>query len=93
MLVTQKSEVDLFVRPEEVMIIRKGKPVKESLKHNIFEGTILDIIDRRRYQVVHFETMRGKIPIEIFIPNYAFRNLDLDIGKPAHIALRDESSG
>ena len=73
------------------MIIRKGKPVKESLKHNIFEGTIVDMIDRRRYQVVHFETMHGKIPVEIFIPNYAFRNLDVGIGRPAQIALRDES--
>jgi ABC-type Fe3+/spermidine/putrescine transport system ATPase subunit len=86
-----KDEMDLFVRPEEVMIIRKGKPVKESLRHNIFEGIIISILDRRRYQVVHLETMHGKIPVEIFIPNYAFRNLDLVIGKPAHIALRDES--
>jgi ABC-type Fe3+/spermidine/putrescine transport system ATPase subunit len=87
----RREEVDLFVRPEEVMIIRKGKPIKDSLKHNILEGTIIDIIDKRRHQVIHFQTMHGGIHIEIFIPNYAFRNLDIDIGKPAHIALRDES--
>jgi ABC-type Fe3+/spermidine/putrescine transport system ATPase subunit len=86
-----KEEVDLFVRPEEVMIIREGKPVKESLKHNIFEGTVIDVIDQRRYRVVHFQTLHGKILFEILIPNYAFRNLDIGIGKPAHIALRDES--
>jgi hypothetical protein len=35
--------------------------------------------------------MEGEINIEISIPNYAFRNLDLSIGKIVHAALRDES--
>jgi ABC-type Fe3+/spermidine/putrescine transport system ATPase subunit len=34
-------EVDLYVRPDEIMIIREGKPVKESLRHNIFVGEIV----------------------------------------------------
>ncbi len=83
--------VDLFIRPEEVMIIREGKPIKESLKRNIFEGEILDILDRGRYQSISFQTREGKIPFEIHIPNYAFRNLDLWNGKKVKIALRDES--
>ncbi len=85
------KEVDLFIRPEEVMIIREGKPVKDSLKRNIFLGKIMDITDKRRYQLVNLQTMEGKINIEISIPNYAFRNLDLSIGKIVHVALRDES--
>jgi ABC-type Fe3+/spermidine/putrescine transport system ATPase subunit len=85
------KEVDLFIRPEEVMIIREGKPVKDSLKRNIFLGKIVDIIDKRRYQLVHLQTMEGKISIEISIPNYAFRNLNLSIGKIVHVALREES--
>jgi len=85
------KEVDLFIRPEEVMIIREGKPVKDSLKRNIFLGKIVDISDKRRYQLVNLQTMEGKINIEISIPNYAFRNLGLSIGKIVHVALRDES--
>jgi len=85
------KEVDLFIRPEEVMIIREGKPVKDSLKHNIIEGEILDIVDRGRYRVIYFQTLEGKIPFEISIPNYAFRNLDLRVGKTARAALREES--
>jgi molybdate/tungstate transport system ATP-binding protein len=85
------KEVDLFIRPEEVMIIRKGKPVKESLKRNIFPGNIVDISDKRRYQLINFQTAEGKINIEISIPNYAFRNLDLSIGKLVQVALREES--
>ena len=85
------DEVDLFICPEEVMIIREGKPVKDALKRNIFEGEILDIIDRGRYHMVYFQTLEGKIPFEISIPNYAFRNLNLSIGKTIKVALREES--
>ena len=89
--IEEGREVDLFIRPEEVMIIREGKPVKESLRQNIFPGKILDIADNRRHRVVHLQTIEGKIPIEISIPNYAFRNLDLWIGKIVQVALREES--
>ena len=89
--VEEGKEVDLFIRPEEVMIIREGKPVKESLRRNIFPGKITDIIDKRMYQLINFQTMEGKINIEISLPNYAFRNLDLSIGKIVHVALREES--
>jgi ABC-type sugar transport system ATPase subunit len=85
------QEVDLFIRPEEVMIIREDKPVKESLKRNILLGKIIDITDKRRYQLINFQAMEGKITIEIAIPNYAFRNLDLTIGKIVNVALREES--
>jgi ABC-type Fe3+/spermidine/putrescine transport system ATPase subunit len=85
------KEVDLFIRPEEVMIIREGKPVKDSLKPNIFEGEILDITDKEKYHLVYFQTMAGKVPFEISIPNYALRNLNLKIGKNVKVALREES--
>jgi ABC-type molybdate transport system ATPase subunit len=84
-------EVDLYVRPDEIMILREGKPVKDSLRHNIFAGEIVDIIDRGRYRFVYFQTLEGKILFEISIPNYAFRNLNLSIGKKVTIALREES--
>ena len=85
------KEVDLFIRPEEVMIIREEKPVKESLKRNIFLGKVVAITDKRSYQVIDFQAMEGKVNIEISIPNYAFRNLDVAIGKIVNVALREES--
>jgi len=85
------KEVDLFIRPEEVMILREGKPVKDSLKRNIFEGKIIDITDKGKYHWVNFQTRVGRVPFEISIPNYAFRNLNLSIGKMVRIALREES--
>lgn len=86
-----RDDVNLFIRPEEVMIIREGKPIKDSLKRNIFEGKILDITDRGIYHTVQFQTDVGKITFEISIPNYAYRNLNLFVGKKARVALRDES--
>jgi ABC-type Fe3+/spermidine/putrescine transport system ATPase subunit len=85
------KEIDVFIRPEEVMILREGKPVKESLKKNIFEGEILDFIDKGGYRLINFQTKEGKVNFEINIPNYAFRNLELWKGKKVKIALRDES--
>jgi ABC-type Fe3+/spermidine/putrescine transport system ATPase subunit len=85
------KEVDLFIRPEEVMILREDKPVKDSLKQNVFEGKILDITDKERYHMVYSQTTVGGIPFEISIPNYAFRNLNLSIGNKVRIALREES--
>ena len=85
------KEVDLFIRPEEVMLLREEKLVKDSLKQNILEGKIQDISVRERYHTIYFETTEGKIFFEISIPNYAFRNLNLSIGKMARIALREES--
>ena len=85
------KEVDLFIRPEEVMLLREEKLVKDSLKQNILEGKIQDISVRERYHTIYFETTEGKVFFEISIPNYAFRNLNLSIGKMARIALREES--
>jgi molybdate transport system ATP-binding protein len=85
------TEVDLYVRPDEIMIIREGKPVKESLRHNIFAGKIVDILDRGNDRLAYFQTLEAKALFEISIPNYAFRNLDLSTGKMVRIALREES--
>ena len=68
------KEVDLFIRPEEVMLLREEKLVKDSLKQNILEGKIQDISVRERYHTIYFETTEGKVFFEISIPNYAFRN-------------------
>jgi ABC-type Fe3+/spermidine/putrescine transport system ATPase subunit len=85
------KEVDLFIRSEEVMIIREGKAVKDTLKRNILDGDIFDIVDRGRHHVVHFQTREGNILFEVSIPSYVFRNLHLSPGKKVRVALRDES--
>ena len=73
------------------IVLREEKLVKDSLKQNILEGRIQDISVRERYHTIYFQTTEGKILFEILIPNYAFRNLNLSVGKMARIALREES--
>jgi ABC-type Fe3+/spermidine/putrescine transport system ATPase subunit len=85
------QEADLYVRPEEVMILREEKPIRDALKHNILGGRVVDITDRRRDYAVHIQTQESNLSFEISIPNYAFRNLNLSEGKVVRISLRDES--
>lgn len=87
----KEREVDLYIRPEEVMILREGKPVKDSLKWNILKGEILDISDRGRHHLVIYREEKERVLFEISIPNYAYRNLDLSVGKGVKVALRDEA--
>lgn len=89
--IKEGKEVDLYIRPEEVMIIREGKSIKESLRWNILDGKIADIADRGRHHTVFFQNEEKKVLFEISIPNYAYRNLGLSIGKVVKVALRDES--
>lgn len=81
----------IFIRPEEVMIIREGKDIKSSLRKNIFDGIIAEINDRGTYRNIKFKPDMSDYAIEINIPNYVFRNLNLFECKKTKIALREES--
>jgi ABC-type Fe3+/spermidine/putrescine transport system ATPase subunit len=83
--------VDFLIRPEEVMVIREGKPVKESLKRNIFEGEIRKIIDRETHHTLILKEVGEGVVFEANIPNYVFRNLKLVENQRIKAALRRES--
>jgi len=52
---------------------------------------MIDIVDRGIHHVVYFQTREGRIPFEISIPTYVFRNLNLSPGKKVRVALRVEA--
>jgi len=85
------EEVDFLIRPEEVMVIREGKPVKESLQGNIFEGEIRRIIEKGTHHVLLLREIREGVVFEANIPNYVFRNLELAENQRIKAALRRES--
>ena len=62
------SEVILHLRPEEIMILREGKPIKESLRRNIPEGEVLPVLDRGTHRWVLFQPAGMDIPLEIHLP-------------------------
>jgi ABC-type Fe3+/spermidine/putrescine transport system ATPase subunit len=81
----------LYLRPEEVLVLRDGKPVKEALRRNIFEGAITRILDRGTFQWVLFKPAGLEVQMEIHLPNYVFRNLFLQEGQTIRVAMRKES--
>jgi molybdate transport system ATP-binding protein/molybdate/tungstate transport system ATP-binding protein len=85
------DEVDFLIRPEEVMVIREGKPIKESLKGNIFEGEIREIIERETHHTLILREVGKGVIFEADIPNYVLRNLELAENQRVKAALRRES--
>ncbi len=85
------EEVILYLRPEEVLILREGKPIKDSLRQSILHGEILSIRDRGTYRWILFRPQGLEIFLEIHLPNYVFRNLGLQEGKGIQVAMRRES--
>ena len=85
------EKVILYLRPEEVLVLREGKPIKEILRPNILEGSVARILDRGAYQWVLFQPSGMNIRLEIHLPNYVFRNLSLTEGQNIRVAMRRES--
>ena len=85
------EEVTLYLRPEEVMIVREGKPIKESLRGNILEGEVLRILDRGTFRWALFKPAGAEAKLEIHLPNYVFRNLPIREGQRIRVAARRES--
>jgi ABC-type Fe3+/spermidine/putrescine transport system ATPase subunit len=85
------EKVILYLRPEEVLVLREGKPVKEALRRNILEGGVTRILDRATYQWVLFRPAGMEVQLEIHLPNYVFRNLALQEGQKIRVAMRSES--
>jgi hypothetical protein len=83
--------VILYLRPEEVMIVREGKPIKESLRQNILAGEVARIMDRGTYHWVLFQLSEQNLHLEIHLPNYVFRNFSLKEGQEIRVAMRRES--
>ena len=85
------EDVVLYLRPEEVMILREGKPIKESLRQNLFPGEIVRILDRGTHRWILFRPRGFDAQLEIHLPNYVFRNLALREGQEIRVAMRRES--
>ena len=85
------EEVVLYLRPEEVLILREGKPIKEALRENILAGEIVRILDRGTYRWVLFRPLGLDVHLEINLPNYVFRNLKIKEGQKIQVAMRRES--
>jgi len=83
--------VHCVIRPEEIMVLREGKPVKESLQENVFEMEIARIAEIGAHHVLMLNGAGHPLNLQVNIPNYVFRSLGLSERQSVRVGLRKES--
>ena len=84
------EDVEFCIRPEEVMLLREDKPVREGLSENIISGHIIEIVEQGPSFLVLFHAGNGPT-LHINVPSYAFKKLGLYEGKEVRVSLKKES--
>lgn len=82
------APVEVGIRAEEVMILRQG--FREYEQDNTLRGRIADVFGKGGSHAVLFRPDGAHRTIEIEVPDYAFRKLDIRKGQNATVALRRE---
>ncbi|MEK7850323.1 MAG: hypothetical protein AAB275_00435, partial [Deltaproteobacteria bacterium] len=71
---TISEEVEFCIRPEEVMILREDRPIREGLSENIISGHIIEIVEQGPTYLALFHAVNGPT-LHINVPSYAFKKL------------------
>lgn len=86
------AEVEFCIRPEEVMIIREGQPLKDILKENILEGRILRVVDRGALRDLFVCVGREEeFDFLVTLPSHVARDLNLHAGEAVMLGLKKPS--
>lgn len=86
------SEVEFCIRPEEVMIIREGQPVKDILKENVLTGRILRVVDRGALRDLFVSVGREEdSDFLVTLPSHVARDLSLHAGEAVALGLKKPS--
>jgi molybdate transport system ATP-binding protein len=89
---TGKGEwVRFCIRPEEIMILKEDRPVKRSLKANVFTGKIARIVEKGAEHMLFFKQSRDDYDFEISLSNLAYRSLRIKEGQLVKVAFKWES--
>jgi molybdate transport system ATP-binding protein len=83
--------VRFCIRPEEIMILKEGRPVKQSLNGNIFAGEIIRIVEKGAEHALFFKQTQDSYDFEISVPNLAYRSLRIAEGQHVRVAFKWES--
>lgn len=81
----------LCIRPENIMILRKDKPLGHNMEQNVISGTAKSIHSHGRSVHVQFVAANNNLELLINVPEYAFNKLKLQKSESISIALRKES--
>jgi molybdate transport system ATP-binding protein len=85
------ERVHFCIRPEEIMILKDGRPVKKNLKANIFAGQIVRIVEKGAEHTLFFKQGQNDYDFEISISNLAYRSLRIKEGQMVNVAFKWES--
>lgn len=83
-----EGEATLCIRQQDIRIIRQGQPVKESLRRNVFSGSVTQVFSMPDSCVVRFriEGSPGEFDLEARFPVNIRDRYDLRPGKAASLA-------
>jgi molybdate transport system ATP-binding protein len=79
------------IRPEEIMVLKEDRPIKKSLKANVFTGKIVRIVEKGAEHTLFFKQSRDDYDFEISVPNLAYRSLRVKEGQVVRVAFKWES--
>ncbi|MCC7202372.1 MAG: ABC transporter ATP-binding protein [Nitrospirae bacterium] len=85
------QDVSICIRPEEVIVIRPGKPLDSNVQDNIIEGEITSMTGKGSTQIIFLRIGSGETFLKIELPNFVVRKLLLGKGKSIRVALKKES--
>jgi molybdate transport system ATP-binding protein len=83
--------VSFCIRPEEVMILKEGRPIKKNLQGNIFTGEIVRIVEKGAEHTLFFKQSQDDYDFEISMSNLAYRSLRVGEGQTVNVAFKWES--
>jgi len=83
--------VSFGIRPEEVMVIRRDRPLDRTVQDNLLEGEITGLVGKGANHTVYFKVKDKDIALKIEVPNFAFRKLKLSTGMNITVSLKRES--
>ncbi len=87
------DNVEFCVLPQEIKILRRDREVRDSLKDNVFEGKIVNVVPHGISHTIYFK-IKGKFEspekydFEINLPYFNFVRLNLSVGSIVNVAIR-----
>jgi ABC-type Fe3+/spermidine/putrescine transport system ATPase subunit len=85
------DSVQFGIRPEEIMVIRPGKELKDPVQANLLNGKIETILKKGGSHIILLKIEEFDRTLEIDMPNCAFRDLDINEGKTIQVSLKKKS--
>ena len=87
------DRVEFCIRPEDVMIVRGDRDLKNAISENVFSGEVVGASPRGATCLVEFRVDQGRGPAEDFdftirLPAHAYQRLELGVGRKAKISLK-----